>query len=267
MPFVDIDKFDCTYCGVIAQSRDHIIPVVYESVSRKTASYARDKVVPACNECQGILSDRWIPTISGRAAYVAGELARKYAETLRVPDWQEQEIYTLGYNLQNEVRGALVCKQLITSRISFALVIAETQLKPEDIWDISKEDKLEIDRKVAKNKATMAISQKRQEELEMQRYKLKCVIKDQRDKFQITGSCFYVYKITNVRNEQYCVGISKTTGDLMYRLLDIDLSINSIEFLFASRVRSKAIEIVRGFEGDVNNTLIVGHFNTRRHED
>jgi hypothetical protein len=140
----NINKYDCIYCGMMAEDRDHVIPVSYANASRKSANWSKSQVVPACRECNLLLSNLWIPSISGRAAYIAGKLSERHKHELSLPTWTDNEIRKLGYVLAQEVRGVLIRKTLIAGRIAKALSVSSMSLKPEDVWDVEKEIRQEI---------------------------------------------------------------------------------------------------------------------------
>ena len=77
---IEVPKWgECTYCGIGANSVDYIVPVSYSGKSQKkrTKGYERDKTVPACSECNSLLSNYSIFTIHERAEYIAEPLANR----------------------------------------------------------------------------------------------------------------------------------------------------------------------------------------------
>jgi len=108
---------ECTYCGVYANALDHIIPVSYDELSRKTAKYSKENTVPACNECNSHLSNLWYPSISERAGYLIEKYNQKYNKLLNQPEWEDWEIEELGVNLKRRVLSNRKKKKLIEERL------------------------------------------------------------------------------------------------------------------------------------------------------
>jgi hypothetical protein len=131
----NIDLFDCTYCGLMAEARDHVIPVSYEYASRKCATWDSTEVVPACSECNGLLSSRWMPTIRERAEFIAGRLKARYKKLLSIPDWSEAELKTMGRFLRKGITANLKKRDLVSARIEYAESTALMNISPEDCWD------------------------------------------------------------------------------------------------------------------------------------
>ena len=131
----------CTYCGVQANALDHIIPVSYDYVSRKAAKFNKELTIPVCNECNLILSDIWLPTISQRAGYLLEKYNIKYKKILKQPKWEEWEIEELGENMKKIVISNMSKKEDILERLKFLLcVYSEENLNPQDIWNKYPED-------------------------------------------------------------------------------------------------------------------------------
>jgi hypothetical protein len=132
----DITLFDCTYCGIMAKARDHIIPVSYSCVDRSLATWERDEIVPACQECNNLLSNRWIPSINGRASYIADKLTFRYEDVLKTPSWDDYELENVSYSLQKMIKARLSVQKDIQARIAFARMVALTQTVPTDVWEV-----------------------------------------------------------------------------------------------------------------------------------
>lgn len=84
-----IQGLDCVYCGDPAEVRDHVIPYTYNYTAKRTHhahQYKAKECVPSCRECNYVLNKHFIPTIAGRAAYLADKLVRRYRKRLNRPD-------------------------------------------------------------------------------------------------------------------------------------------------------------------------------------
>ena len=60
----------CVYCGSSKQVRDHFIPHSYICSSGQRHYKDKDNLVPACEECNSIKSDKLFETISEAREYL-----------------------------------------------------------------------------------------------------------------------------------------------------------------------------------------------------
>lgn len=111
----------CEYCGMPADSLDHVPPQAVRPFLAE--SWLKDRYpfveVWACRECNCILGSRALFTVSARAAFIKKALAKRYAKFLRTPEWTDAELSKLGYVLQKIVINAIVMKELVKSRIKW----------------------------------------------------------------------------------------------------------------------------------------------------
>ena len=133
----DISMYDCTYCGVMAQSRDHIIPHSYLTGASRDHAPLMDRalVVPACSECNGLLSNYWLPEIGLRAAYISRRLARRYKDLLAFPDWTATEVAEVATRMEKSIQASMSLREIIKIRIQFAQTVARMTITPLDIWN------------------------------------------------------------------------------------------------------------------------------------
>jgi hypothetical protein len=128
-------EIQCSYCGVQANALDHIRPVSYDHVDRKSVKYTKDLTVPICNECNSNLSNVWLLTISERAGFLIEKYNKKYKKILKQPNWEEWELDELGENMLKIVLSNIKKKEYIIKRLNFLmLVYNEQDLTPQDIW-------------------------------------------------------------------------------------------------------------------------------------
>ena len=132
----------CIYCGVPANALDHIIPVSYTDVSRRAAKYNRENTVPSCNECNSTLSNKWLPTISERAAFLIEHYNIKYKKFLNpLKIWEDWEIEELSGNMKKLVISNKNKTILIQERLEHLLKTHSQQdLLPIDVWNTYPED-------------------------------------------------------------------------------------------------------------------------------
>lgn len=104
----------CTYCGALANDRDHVIPAAYEGVRVFTPS----NWVWACRECNAILQDNMFVTVEERAAYLAEQLERRHRRLLKMGRWYPNELDELGPRMRAAVIRDLKMKQIVADRIA-----------------------------------------------------------------------------------------------------------------------------------------------------
>ncbi len=110
----------CYYCGELPQSVDHC-PAIAE-VDRKGIEYFKKERIPlilisACYECNQILSDHSIHTLSARKLFIKKALLKKYKKILAMPTWEEEELRELSDELRYHVEIGLKAKSAISLRI------------------------------------------------------------------------------------------------------------------------------------------------------
>lgn len=132
---------ECTYCGIAANGLDHIIPVLYNNVSRKSASYAKHLVVPCCNECNISLTSFYLPSIAERAEYLLELYKVKYKKLLNRPDWSDEELEEIGDTLRRKIKANAKLKENLNQRLIYLLDVSLNEsLFPLDVWDKYSDD-------------------------------------------------------------------------------------------------------------------------------
>ena len=132
---MDISRHDCVYCGMTAQARDHIVPHSYAAIEGVSRDWQLSKIVPACTECNSLLSNLMHTTIATRALFLVGKLSVRYKKLLASPNWSEEELDELGAALRGHVRGEQSKKKLVQARIEYALESSKnTELTPFLYW-------------------------------------------------------------------------------------------------------------------------------------
>ena len=113
----------CTYCGILADSEDHVVPrhllkrAEELSLDLSKVMRMRSWVVPSCRECNSSLGGRLFPTIRERRAAAHKHIRRKYASYLRIPDWEDWEIAAMGPNAQREIIAGLAIRDWTRNRL------------------------------------------------------------------------------------------------------------------------------------------------------
>ena len=117
---------NCAYCGMSADTIDHVIPkVVLRSLANSgleiTHKMIRNRIVkvPACRECNSLLSDKFFNTFKDKKRHTKISIRRRYKTILAMPHWDKHELDELGYNLRAYIYQCLTVKEIIHSRLLY----------------------------------------------------------------------------------------------------------------------------------------------------
>ena len=115
--------YSCFYCGDNSSmiTRDHVIPISYQSVTR---SYNPRDTVPCCAQCNSLLGNKPLFTVEDRAAYLADRLARKYSRAMTSGAFTQTEIDDFGDRLKSMVVANINLKSFVISRIDHCHKVA-----------------------------------------------------------------------------------------------------------------------------------------------
>jgi len=112
----------CAYCGVAAETYDHV-PNLAMLHALGIEHYQRRKIqlwkVPACRECNVLLSDCAATSIPDRRAQIKAKLKARYAKLLAMPSWTDREIADLGIGLQDVIEDANAVRSWIKRRLEW----------------------------------------------------------------------------------------------------------------------------------------------------
>lgn len=112
----------CVYCGVAANSIDHVPPrearegILAAGLGRRYPFFE----VHACRECNSVLGSRGLWTLTARREYIKRALRRRYAEFLRIPDWDDSELAQLEPTMRDYVLNGLAIRDFTRERITYA---------------------------------------------------------------------------------------------------------------------------------------------------
>lgn len=115
----------CAYCGMPADSKDHVIPRSYSRMmydvhnSRSKLLETFGETVPCCHECNSLLGATPALTVPERKKFVKAALKKRYRKVLKMPNWSEDEIDALKGLLQEHVKQRKMHKELIEGRLSW----------------------------------------------------------------------------------------------------------------------------------------------------
>ena len=86
----------CAYCGDVADSKDHVIPLSYQTDRPKLSRSDSGPMTFACRPCNSFLSNRMFPDFRTRCEFVRDYLNRKSRPVL----WSMRELGELDYGLR-----------------------------------------------------------------------------------------------------------------------------------------------------------------------
>ena len=120
----DGDLEPCYYCGLVADSVDHVIPLhllakVEDAADLESLTARRRLTVPACQECNHLLGGRYFDTLAERTAYLKGRLRARYRKQLGTPDWTARELMDLSEHLRNYVLAGIITRDTVRQRLSW----------------------------------------------------------------------------------------------------------------------------------------------------
>lgn len=131
---------DCHYCGALATTKDHIIPVSYMRNGQPKNRRSMGETVECCSECNSLLGAKALFTVEERAEEIARMLSRRYKKELNAPVWSKEEIDELGPSLQNSVKAKQFLRYEVMERVRNALSVACGALeRAEPLWTLSEE--------------------------------------------------------------------------------------------------------------------------------
>ena len=114
-----VNRGCCVYCGDVARTSDHFVPVSVVAMLVSVAKVHGKFLVPACAECNAIAGDRVFRSVGAKRRYIQSRIAAKYRRILDMPHWSEAEIEELGYSLASSVRAGMAQKEWIIARLKW----------------------------------------------------------------------------------------------------------------------------------------------------
>lgn len=115
----------CSYCGVIANSVDHIPPRSARDGIIASGLMMRYPFieVPACRECNSLLNLRGGWTLCERRDYIRRQLKRRYRHSLAIPDWTDSELARMSVGMRRYISYGLIVRDFVRQRLAFAMVV------------------------------------------------------------------------------------------------------------------------------------------------
>ena len=131
------EKRVCYYCGLDADTIDHVIPqstllalrvLDDEEVTRKILG-ERILMVWACRECNCIAGYSLQDTLPERKQYILNKLARRYREYILTPDWTDEELSEMSEEMVIYIKEGIKKRALIRKRIG-GYLFRKTKIGP-----------------------------------------------------------------------------------------------------------------------------------------
>lgn len=92
-----LDESRCFYCGRCASTIDHVPPIsVVDTLGIKNLVGVQLLLIPACAECNSLLSNKPLKSVKLRAQYLVGKYAEMYADYSLMPVDEDYSDYGIG---------------------------------------------------------------------------------------------------------------------------------------------------------------------------
>jgi len=102
----------CVYCGETAQTDEHFPPACVSPYGY---------VLPACRECNRFAGTEFSYDFEQRCLSVKRKIRKKYIKQLETPDWSNDEVAEIGYNLRRMVTKWQRLKPIIQQRLAWSV--------------------------------------------------------------------------------------------------------------------------------------------------
>jgi hypothetical protein len=110
----------CAYCGVYGDHREHVIPISFLSISRKSLAdrnYIKNNLVRSCSECNLCANSIVFENFWEKKRYISEWVQNRYRNLLYSPDWKDEEIEELQGQLKRFIKSCKTMKEFIKARI------------------------------------------------------------------------------------------------------------------------------------------------------
>jgi hypothetical protein len=121
---------DCTYCGMPADTVDHLIPICYSRPRRPSHAAGNcGPTVPCCRECNMLLGTVPLFTVAERASELSDRLENRYRKILGAPVWTEEDLVALGPSLEASIRAKQFLRLELLERLRNTQAVAHGVLE------------------------------------------------------------------------------------------------------------------------------------------
>jgi hypothetical protein len=122
-----MDLEPCHYCGLIAETVDHVVPRALLIAVRNSGEVGliaaveerhRTMTVPSCRECNSLAGAVYDQTLEDRKRRVKGKLRQRLRKVLEMPDWTDRELMEVSPSLRNLVLAGIRDREIARRRIA-----------------------------------------------------------------------------------------------------------------------------------------------------
>jgi len=103
----------CSYCGDIADTKDHVFPLRWADNQEKGQMI----IVPACLSCNTMAGSRKFSDIYEKLVWLHERIKRKHKAVLHMPDWTQEELQEVSPEMQEYIQGQLNLRERILERV------------------------------------------------------------------------------------------------------------------------------------------------------
>lgn len=129
----DVATIPCTYCGLPADTRDHVIPQAARGSVPPEWLLACPDTVPACRECNSLANDRIVVrSVDEKRDEIHELLRRRYRKLLAKPDWDSTALRTMGPAMRRQIRATLHRRDVLLQRLAWPYFLADEYLGRND---------------------------------------------------------------------------------------------------------------------------------------
>ena len=115
----DNSQYICTYCGMPADTQDHVVPI---SIMAKLADLSIDielAKIPCCRECNTLAGDIFFNSFSEKKDFIRGRLRERYQKIFNMPAWNEDELNEMGPIAKIEIKAFINKKKILLERLEY----------------------------------------------------------------------------------------------------------------------------------------------------
>ena len=138
------NRYDCVYCGMPCDTRDHVSPVSRDYASRKNAPTNQKNTVPSCRECNNLLGARLFLTVGDRASYLFSFYKTSLDKIFSMRSCRTDELKSLKGRMRQYVKNSLKKKESAKSRINHIELVMELCPTIDEVWEIINSDRHEF---------------------------------------------------------------------------------------------------------------------------
>jgi hypothetical protein len=114
---LDYPPYLCVYCGESAFTRDHLLPRTFTGQADRQFVLT----VPACGQCNSILSDKMIFSINERRSFVHARLRQKRQAILRRFDYSAEDLEEFEGRLRDDIARGLEEKATLVRKLAWPI--------------------------------------------------------------------------------------------------------------------------------------------------